>query len=166
MLLRIVRDGGRGVLWSWVSWASCATSAALGVLSFFSSGVTLFVRLCLLLPTRLIRRMPPMNRRLPFSSPLSGGTPGIEGPCASLDRSFDEARIETVELFFAGMKTLLNHAEYKTLVDETHRRFHPDKWRARGVLACASLSDRSVLEAAGNRVAQAVTPLRMVYRDR
>ena len=101
MLLRMVRDGGRGVLWSCASDASCARSAALAVLSFFPSGVMLFVRLCLL-PTRLIRRIQPMNRRLPFSSPSSGGTPGTARPWASLDRSLDDARPDAaVELFLA-----------------------------------------------------------------
>ncbi|KAI0698130.1 hypothetical protein BC835DRAFT_690690 [Cytidiella melzeri] len=66
-----------------------------------------------------------------------------------------------VEKFFNAMEKLLrNDKEYKALLEKTHRRFHPDKWRARGILNSVpdqGLRDR--LEAAGNIVAQAITPL-------
>ena len=100
--LRTTRDGGRGVLWSCVAASlSCVDDAVPGRLGRFSlsSAVMLFVRLCLL-PTRLMRRIPPMNRRPPFSSSvggLSGGAPG----CASLEWSSWVSRVVAVELFLA-----------------------------------------------------------------
>ena len=109
MLLRIVRDGGRGVLWSCDSWASCATSAALTVFSFFSSGVMLFVRLCLL-PTRLMRRMPPMNRRLPFPSSCGSFSGGAE-LCASLEWSSHVSWVVVEDFFTRWTSSTLAEAE-------------------------------------------------------
>ncbi|KAJ7143711.1 hypothetical protein C8R44DRAFT_758720 [Mycena epipterygia] len=50
--------------------------------------------------------------------------------------------------------------EYGSLVEKVHRMFHPDKWKARGVLTTVMDEElRSSLETAGNVVAQAMTPL-------
>ena len=81
------------------------------------------------------------------------------------DMNWDKVELQiewgSVEAFFTSMKLLLTGPEYKTLVEKTHRRFHPDKWRSRGLLATIPATyNRASLEAAGNRVVQAVTPLR------
>ena len=79
--------------------SSCADEAVPGRLTFTtSSWATLFRRLCLL-PTRLIRRIPPMNRRPPFSS-SGGGLSGGGILCASLECPSNVSRV-VVELFFA-----------------------------------------------------------------
>lgn len=77
----------------------------------------------------------------------------------------DDIRLEsiewaTVEAFFRSVKTLVTGGEYKAIVEKAHRRFHPDKWMARGLLR--TIRDEKVrarVEAAGNMVAQVVTPL-------
>ncbi|KAF7298391.1 hypothetical protein MKEN_01363800 [Mycena kentingensis (nom. inval.)] len=54
----------------------------------------------------------------------------------------------------------LDSAEYKSVVERLHRMFHPDKWKARRMLATVmDNGTRAELEAAANRVAQALTPL-------
>ncbi|KAJ7653149.1 hypothetical protein DFH06DRAFT_527315 [Mycena polygramma] len=67
-----------------------------------------------------------------------------------------------VELFFGRVKIQLatNVAEYNRLVEKVHRIFHPDKWKSRGLLVTVMDDDLKIaLEAAGNVVAQAMTPL-------
>ncbi|KIP04000.1 hypothetical protein PHLGIDRAFT_534821 [Phlebiopsis gigantea 11061_1 CR5-6] len=65
-----------------------------------------------------------------------------------------------VEAFFAATKLQVTASEYKALVEKAHRRFHPDKWRARGLLNTVLDEDlRQQLENAGNIVAQAITPI-------
>lgn len=72
-----------------------------------------------------------------------------------------ESQIEwgTVESFFKEVKFRLSSAEYKALVEKAHRRFHPDKWRSRGLYNTVPSGTRAALEGASNRVAQALTPL-------
>ncbi|KAF7323337.1 Polyadenylate-binding protein 1 [Mycena chlorophos] len=69
---------------------------------------------------------------------------------------------DAVEAFCRQAKLALLHdqAGYKALVVSLHRMFHPDKWRSRAILPTV-LDDelRSAVEAAGNSVAQALTPL-------
>ena len=81
---------------------SCVEEAVPGCFCRFSfslsSALMLFVRLCLL-PTRLMRRMPPMNRRLPFP-PSCGSFSGGAELCASLEWSSHVSRV-VVEDFFA-----------------------------------------------------------------
>lgn len=65
-----------------------------------------------------------------------------------------------VERFFSAMRVALKQSEYKVVVEKAHRRFHPDKWRSRGLLlTIEDCALRDQLEAAGNIVAQAITPL-------
>ena len=74
--------------------------------------------------------------------------------------SIDDIDWQAVEDFFMQVKVMLNDAEYKVLVEKTHRRFHPDKWRSRALLM--TVADKELqrrLEEAGNIVAQALTPL-------
>lgn len=71
----------------------------------------------------------------------------------------DKIEWTDVEDFFATMERLLPLSEYRELVREGHLRFHPDKWKARRILTAADDAIRDQLEAAGNIVAQALTPL-------
>lgn len=65
-----------------------------------------------------------------------------------------------VEAFFEAAKKHMRGQDYKAFVEKSHKRFHPDRWRARGVLK--SITDdelRGCLEVAANTVAQALTPI-------
>lgn len=75
--------------------------------------------------------------------------------------TFEAIDWNAVEQFFNVIEKLLqDQSEYKVLVEKTHRRFHPDKWRSRGILSSVWDEDlRGQLETAGNVVAQAITPL-------
>ena len=65
-----------------------------------------------------------------------------------------------VEAFFRAVRPYMRPQDYKAFVQESHRRFHPDRWRARGVLRSVPDEEtRSCLEVASNTVAQALTPL-------
>lgn len=74
--------------------------------------------------------------------------------------TFDDIEWNTVEAFFAAAKLHVGPGEYKSFVEKAHRRFHPDKWRSRGLLNTVMDEDlRKRLEDAGNIVAQAITPI-------
>ncbi|GJJ10966.1 hypothetical protein Clacol_005195 [Clathrus columnatus] len=65
-----------------------------------------------------------------------------------------------VENFFKCMKGYLPAEGYEDLVDKSHKRFHPDRWRSRGILTSVKDDiEREILEEAGSIVAQALTPL-------
>lgn len=65
-----------------------------------------------------------------------------------------------VEEFFAAVKKSVGDDEYKVFVEKAHRRFHPDRWRSRGLLATVLDADlRKRIEDAVNIVAQALTPI-------
>lgn len=50
--------------------------------------------------------------------------------------------------------------DYKTFVQKSHLRFHPDRWRSRGLLkAVLDDTERECLDVAANTVAQALTPI-------
>ncbi|KAJ6629326.1 hypothetical protein B0H10DRAFT_1360693 [Mycena sp. CBHHK59/15] len=79
-----------------------------------------------------------------------------------LDMDVEQVDWSAVETFFARVKvrTAGDPTEYRALVEKVHRMFHPDKWKARGVLTTVMDEDlRASLETAGNVVAQAMTPL-------
>jgi hypothetical protein len=40
----------------------------------------------------------------------------------------------SVEKFFEAIKPRMRFHEFKILVQDSHRRFHPDRWRARNLL--------------------------------
>jgi hypothetical protein len=68
-----------------------------------------------------------------------------------------------VESFFHTVRGHMRAQDYRLFVEKSHRRFHPDRWRARGLLAAVKDDDaRSMIEVAANTVAQALTPL---WRD-
>ncbi|KIK99312.1 hypothetical protein PAXRUDRAFT_132332 [Paxillus rubicundulus Ve08.2h10] len=65
-----------------------------------------------------------------------------------------------VETFFATVQTHMRPQDYKDFVEKSHRRFHPDRWRARKVwTAVRNEVERGCLEVAANTVAQAITPI-------
>lgn len=65
-----------------------------------------------------------------------------------------------VERFFATVKTSMRPQDYKDFVERSHRRFHPDRWRARKLWsAIRDDIERGCLEVAANTVAQAITPI-------
>lgn len=74
--------------------------------------------------------------------------------------TFDNIEWSAVEEFFEAAKRVVDAAEYRSLVEKAHRRFHPDKWRGRGLLLTVLDEElKQRLEDAGNVVAQAITPL-------
>jgi hypothetical protein len=65
-----------------------------------------------------------------------------------------------VEAFFRQFRVQLPLLAYNDLVEKTHRRFHPDRWSSRGVLATVFDGDaREKIREAGNVVSQAITPI-------
>ncbi|KAG8213709.1 hypothetical protein J3R82DRAFT_10409 [Butyriboletus roseoflavus] len=65
-----------------------------------------------------------------------------------------------VETFFATVKFHMRLQDYKEFVEKSHRRFHPDRWRARKIWAAVTDEvERGYLEVAANTVAQAITPI-------
>lgn len=41
---------------------------------------------------------------------------------------------EAVEQFFSAVRGVMGAQDYKTLVEKSQRRFHPDRWRSRSLL--------------------------------
>ena len=85
----------------------------------------------------------------------------------------------SVEEFFDSVRPYIRSHEYQSFIEKSHKRFHPDRWRSRGVLkSVVDEAERSCLEVgklifiltyvvsddfqAANTVAQALTPL---WRD-
>ncbi|RPD68635.1 hypothetical protein L226DRAFT_495510 [Lentinus tigrinus ALCF2SS1-7] len=65
-----------------------------------------------------------------------------------------------VEAFFDAAKKHMRTQDYKVFVEKSHKRFHPDRWRARGILKSVSDEElRNCLEVTANTVAQALTPI-------
>ncbi|KAL4063070.1 hypothetical protein V8B97DRAFT_1891462 [Scleroderma yunnanense] len=65
-----------------------------------------------------------------------------------------------VEAFFGAVKARMRSQDFKEFVEKSHRRFHPDRWRARKVwIAVRDEVERSFMEVAANTVAQALTPI-------
>lgn len=80
--------------------------------------------------------------------------------------TFEDIEWGAVEKFFGVVEPLMRRAEFRALVERAHRRFHPDKWRARGALNSVWDQElRDQFEAAGNIVSQAITPLWLKTRQ-
>ena len=47
---------------------------------------------------------------------------------------------------------------YRVFVEKSHRRFHPDRWSAWGLLAAIKNGAHGMIEVAANMVAHALTP--------
>ncbi|EKM56395.1 uncharacterized protein PHACADRAFT_159957 [Phanerochaete carnosa HHB-10118-sp] len=73
---------------------------------------------------------------------------------------FEHIDWSSVETFFSELRASVGASEYKELVVKAHRRFHPDKWRARALFSTVLDDDlRDKLEAAVLVVSQSLTPL-------
>ncbi|EGN99838.1 hypothetical protein SERLA73DRAFT_72622 [Serpula lacrymans var. lacrymans S7.3] len=76
--------------------------------------------------------------------------------------SVEDVDWQAVEIFFETVRTHMRIQDYKEFVQKSHRRFHPDRWRARKVwTAVPDELERECLEVAANTVAQALTPIWM-----
>lgn len=65
-----------------------------------------------------------------------------------------------VEAFFEAVRPSMRPQDYRQFVEKSQRRFHPDRWRSRGLLkSVANEEERESMEVAANTVAQAITPL-------
>ncbi|KAJ3815889.1 hypothetical protein F5876DRAFT_85515 [Lentinula aff. lateritia] len=77
--------------------------------------------------------------------------------------SVEDVDWNAVELFFESVRPHMRSQDFKSFVEKSQRRFHPDRWRSRGLLrTVADEAERSCLEVAATTVAQALTPL---WRD-
>jgi hypothetical protein len=65
-----------------------------------------------------------------------------------------------VEEFFNTVRPSMRSQDWKAFVERSQRRFHPDRWRARGLLrAVADEREREEMEVAVGVVSQAVNPI-------
>ena len=86
----------------------------------------------------------------------------IPWPTLSAPFTFGPEDIDwaAVEAFFRTVRGHMRAQDYRIFVEKSHRRFHPDRWSARGLLAAIRDDDvRGMIEVAANTVAQALTPL-------
>ncbi|KAJ6625635.1 hypothetical protein B0H10DRAFT_1782845 [Mycena sp. CBHHK59/15] len=61
--------------------------------------------------------------------------------------SVEDVDWAAVESFFAAVKSHMRSQDYVSFVEKSHRRFHPDRWRSRGLLkSVADEADRGCLE--------------------
>jgi hypothetical protein len=80
--------------------------------------------------------------------------------CAPLTFGPEDIDWAAVETFFRTVRGHMRAQDYRVFVEKSHRRFHPDRWSARGLLAAIKDDDaRGMIEVAANTVAQALTPL-------
>jgi hypothetical protein len=80
--------------------------------------------------------------------------------CAPFTFGPEDIDWAAVETFFRTVRGHMRGQDYRIFVEKSHRRFHPDRWSARGLLAAIREDDaRGMIEVAANTVAQALTPL-------
>jgi hypothetical protein len=80
--------------------------------------------------------------------------------CAPFTFGPEDIDWAAVETFFRTMRGHMRAQDYRVFVEKSHRRFHPDRWSARGLLAAIKDDTaRGMIEVAANTVAQALTPL-------
>ena len=80
--------------------------------------------------------------------------------CAPFTFGPEDVDWAAVETFFRTVRGHMRAQDYRVFVEKSHRRFHPDRWSARGLLAAIGDDDaRGMIEVAANTVAQALTPL-------
>ncbi|KAH9083545.1 hypothetical protein EDB83DRAFT_2511855 [Lactarius deliciosus] len=83
--------------------------------------------------------------------------PTLRRPFTFGPEDIDWAAVET---FFHTIRGHMRAQDYRIFVQKSHRRFHPDRWSARGLLtAVKDENARGMIEVAANTVAQALTPL-------
>lgn len=77
--------------------------------------------------------------------------------------SVEDVQWASVEEFFAVLKGQMRPQDFKTFVEKSHRRFHPDRWSSRSLLkSVVDEAERDSLEVAANTVAQALTDRKSV----
>lgn len=97
--------------------------------------------------------------------PLTFGSVPWPALMAPKSATLEQIEWDVVERFFEMLQRSTKRDEYKTLVQEAHRRFHPDRWCSRGLLdTVLDAGERKKLAVAGNIVAQALTPIWMKSR--
>ncbi|KAF8625411.1 hypothetical protein AX15_005375 [Amanita polypyramis BW_CC] len=97
-----------------------------------------------------------------FSADLPLTMEAVPWPVLAPPARFNVADVdwEAVEKFFARVRDYMKPQEYKTFVEKSHRRFHPDRWRSRSLLkSVLDEAERDGMDVAANTVAQALTPL-------
>ncbi|KAF9452400.1 hypothetical protein P691DRAFT_795093 [Macrolepiota fuliginosa MF-IS2] len=57
--------------------------------------------------------------------------PSLQSP---VNFAVEDVNWDSVERFFEAVRTHLRLQDYKALVEKSHRRFHPDRWRSRNLL--------------------------------
>ena len=97
-----------------------------------------------------------------FSAERPAGVAAVPWPVLHRPGAFalEDVDWAAVEAFFAAVRAHMRAPDYRAFVERSHRRFHPDRWRARRVLQSVEDDElRACLEVAANTVAQAITPL-------
>ncbi len=117
-----------------------------------------------------------------FTSDLPLAVEDVPWPTLQSPKGFsiEDVNWDSVERFFETIRPHLMLQDYKALVEKSHRRFHPDRWRSRNLLktiedetirGCMEVGEylfpffvlkmvvKLVCETAANTVAQALTPL-------
>jgi hypothetical protein len=80
--------------------------------------------------------------------------------CAPFTFGPEDIDWAAVETFFRTVRGHMRAQDYRVFVEKSHRRFHPDRWSARDLLAAIREDDaRGMIEVAVNTAAQALTPL-------
>lgn len=71
-----------------------------------------------------------------FSADLPLTMETVPWPVLTPPARFSVADVDwgAVEKFFSGVKEFMGTQDYKTFVEKSHRRFHPDRWRSRSLL--------------------------------
>lgn len=71
-----------------------------------------------------------------FTSELPLNVEDVPWPSLQSPRSLlvEDVTWTSVERFFEAIRPHLKHQDYKILVEQSHRRFHPDRWRSRNLL--------------------------------
>ncbi|TDL24137.1 hypothetical protein BD410DRAFT_854011 [Rickenella mellea] len=124
-------------------------------------------------PTRALERYHILSARFDTSSFAAGDPLTFELIPWPVFSPPGQLRVEDitwtrVEDFFARIRECLRREHgraggeerYRRVVGESHKRFHPDRWRGRNVLVgVEDEEERECLEGAANTVAQALTPL-------
>ncbi|KAK7470108.1 hypothetical protein VKT23_001549 [Stygiomarasmius scandens] len=75
------------------------------------------------------------------------------------DITFEKITWETVEEFFKKVRQMRSSDVYTNMLNEAKKRYHPDRWAARRVLANVPAEEREQIEASGKTVSQAVNCL-------
>ncbi|KAJ6593910.1 hypothetical protein B0H19DRAFT_977069 [Mycena capillaripes] len=80
----------------------------------------------------------------------------IPWPMLQTKFSIEDIDWAAVEAFFNAVKPHMRSQDFASFVEKSHRRFHPDRWRSRGLLkSVADDAERGCLEVASSAMADA-----------